>query len=122
MKPLTRSAVRHQDSGLSSISVSFSVKTSSFIRNNSAARIFASGLQSWGRGCASSIAGKSCFVGKDTKILTIQCCSLSDEDVDNSLVTESNKTDSNSVFDDVAFLLKLVGVSFAGGLQCSGCS
>jgi hypothetical protein len=123
MKHLKRSAVRHQHCCLSSSGVSFSVKNYRSIRNNRAMRPFAGGLQSWERGCVSnSLPGKSCFVGKDRKVLTINCCSLPDDDMDNSLVTEPNKTDSNSVLDDAAFLLKLVGVSFAGGLQCCGCS
>ena len=123
MKPLTRSAVRtHQYCCVSSLRVSFSVENYRSIRNNRASRLFEGAFHPRERGCASSSpAGNICSLG-NRKIRAIDCCSLPDDDMDNSLVTEPNKTGYNSVLEDAAFLFKLVGVSFAGELQCSGCS
>eukprot|EP00890_Picochlorum_soloecismus_P000887 jgi/Picsp_1/179/NSC_00179-R1_predicted protein [Chlamydomonas reinhardtii] len=104
-----------QHCSVSSMRVSFSVKTDILINSNILRRLYASGSRLGGPGYANSLAGNCCFLGKDKKVLSFSCRSHPDEDFDRISVVEESKETDNSVSDDAAFLLKLVAVSFAGG-------
>lgn len=109
-------SMTYQHCCVSSMRVSFNVNSNRFnSHNNRAMGVDVRGSHFWElSSCANSLAGN--LPGKGKKVPLEYCRSRHDKDVDSSVVEEPIELD-NAVSDDAAFLLKLVGVSFAGWLM-----